>query len=968
LISTRPVDFNRPPLLSVLGALGVLGVLGVPVTSSATAQESTLSIEQWLLLDPTPAHLPAFHDDKDGAFTTKDLLTLDALAPDRIVPRAGEPVRWPNGKSSRWHDTSTDETRLIVSSPASVSTPQIAYAAVYITCGRFTNTKLVLDTEHLLRAWVDGRQVVEKTEATVEAEDGKTEPASREVDVTLPLTQGTHSLLVALARVPKVGPTWTLHARLVTAGAREARPLSASTSPSRPLALRDLLDARTVAGADVSSDGALVAIRYREPAIAAADSWGWFEIRRTRDGALVRTIRGDPVYASFAWSPRGRRFSYVTRNGKKGTLWVSDLDAASARPIIENVEKLGSHRWSADGRTIVYSVAETPKKSEPHEKGVQRMRGLPDRWPTHRDRERLFQVDVESGSRRRLTAGAPGVGLHDFSPDGRHLLFGTRRYHHEARPYSTSTLWELDLQTLVAREILSGPWLASAEYGPGGERLLVLGSPRAFGDAGVHVEEGQIPNDYDTQAFIVDRHGGAAIPITRDFDPEIVEASWSHDDGNIYLRTTEKSFVRLYRFDPKLSGFTRLSTSVDVVSGFSLARGAARLIYHGTSPTHPVKVFALDLEDGGDESRLLSDPNAKRFADIRLGRTESWSFVSTSGTRITGRIHYPPDFDATLEYPMIVYYYGGTSPTARSFGGRYPKSFWAARGYVVYILQPSGATGFGQSFSARHVNNWGKTVAGEIIEGVGKVLDSHEFIDPARVGCIGASYGGFMTMNLITKTDRFAAAISHAGISSLASYWGEGWWGYLYNSVAGASSFPWNRQDLYIGESALFRADRITTPLLLLHGTADTNVPPGESEQMYTALKVLRKEVEYVRFEGEGHWILERAKREIWSETIVAWFDKQLKKEPAGWDHLFPHGKRDDDKPQVRTAGLQSRQSPEVSPGVAKARPDPARIERVAEPLLAPPPRQALGVAAPTPLEPGSPRALGLHGERRNSS
>lgn len=110
------------------------------------------------------------------------------------------------------------------------------------------------------------------------------------------------------------------------------------------------------------------------------------------------------------------------------------------------------------------------------------------------------------------------------------------------------------------------------------------------------------------------------------------------------------------------------------------------------------------------------------------------------------------------------------------------------------------------------MNDWGLTTTDEIIEGTGRFLDAHPFVDRDRVGCIGASYGGFMTMMLATKTDLFAAAISHAGISALTSYWGEGWWGVDYSSVATSGSYPWNRPDLYVEQSPLFHADRVTTP------------------------------------------------------------------------------------------------------------------------------------------------------------
>ena len=145
-----------------------------------------------------------------------------------------------------------------------------------------------------------------------------------------------------------------------------------------------------------------------------------------------------------------------------------------------------------------------------------------------------------------------------------------------------------------------------------------------------------------------------------------------------------------------------------------------------------------------------------------------------------------------------------------------------------------------------------------------------------------------MTMLLQTRTDMFAAAIAHAGISSISSYWGEGYWGYAYSAVATAESYPWNRKDIYIDQSPLFAADKITTPLLLLHGSVDTNVPPGESTQLFTALKVLGREVEYVQIMDQDHHILTYKKRTLWTKTIMAWFDRWLKGQPEWWSDLYP--------------------------------------------------------------------------------
>ena len=231
---------------------------------------------------------------------------------------------------------------------------------------------------------------------------------------------------------------------------------------------------------------------------------------------------------------------------------------------------------------------------------------------------------------------------------------------------------------------------------------------------------------------------------------------------------------------------------------------------------------------------------------IELGKTAPWNFTASDGTVITGKMCLSPDFDPNKKYPLIVYYYGGTTPTTRGIGIPYCAQLFASRDYVVYVIQPSGTIAFGQEFSAHHVNAWRKRTTNDIIEGTKLFCKAHSFVNTKQIGCIGASYGGFMTQYLQTQNDIFAAAVSHASISDVTSYCEEGYWGYSYSSLASANSYPWNARDMYTLQSPLFNADKINTPILFLHGTADTNVPIGESIQMFTALKLLGKPTAFV--------------------------------------------------------------------------------------------------------------------------
>lgn len=126
-------------------------------------------------------------------------------------------------------------------------------------------------------------------------------------------------------------------------------------------------------------------------------------------------------------------------------------------------------------------------------------------------------------------------------------------------------------------------------------------------------------------------------------------------------------------------------------------------------------------------------------------------------------------------------------------------------------------------------------------------------------------------------------------LSCFINYWGCGWWGYAYSGVASAGSFPWNNQRLCVDQSPLYHADKINTPLLLIDGDSDTNVPVSESHSMYTALKLLAKEVDLIEFKGQNHTFNQRSRRLVWWDTILVYFDQHLKDQPQWWDKHYPN-------------------------------------------------------------------------------
>lgn len=389
---------------------------------------------------------------------------------------------------------------------------------------------------------------------------------------------------------------------------------------------------------------------------------------------------------------------------------------------------------------------------------------------------------------------------------------------------------------------------------------------------------------FDYQLFIMDVASREVKPVTKEFNPSVQQMVWS-SDGNIYFTAENRDCVSLYRLNPVNGKFEQLPAGEEVVSGISVAASAPLMAYYGQSAMNPQRLYIYNTRKGREQ--LKEETATEKLAGVKLGECVDWNFLSSRGDTIYGRYYLPPNFDASRKYPMVVNYYGGCSPTSRYFSSRYPHHLYAALGYVVYVVQPGGASGFGQEFGSRHVNSAGEGPADDIIEGTKRFCEEHSFVDAKKIGCIGASYGGFMTQYLQTKTDIFAAAISHAGISDHTSYWGEGYWGYSYSEVSMARSYPWSHKELYVDRSPLYNADKIHTPILFLHGDVDTNVPVGESIQMYTALKLLGRETAMVLVNGQDHHILDYGKYIQWQNTIFAWFAKWLKDDPSWWNYIY---------------------------------------------------------------------------------
>lgn len=653
--------------------------------------------------------------------------------------------------------------------------------------------------------------------------------------------------------------------------------LFAGADVKRHMVLLDNSAGERVSGAYLSPDGKYMLTYYRY-AWSEKDSRSWIVLSETATG---KVINGNMQY--MYWMPKGSRLYYTVQAKEGFDLYIYDPKTGATTLFAKGVPT-NYMTWSPNEDYIIYSGNdEGPKETGP----LRRHLDPDDREEGKRDRSFVKMYDFATGTETALTYGRYSTYLNDLSHDGKKALLSISDYDATKWPFYYSTLLEMDLTTLAVDTLVNHDGaFKSAIYSPDDKRAFILAGPDFADGIGRNIGANAIANDYDMQGFIMDIASRKVEAMTKNFDPSIGNASWNCADGLIYLAAEEGFHNNVYTLDPVKKTFKKLPTQVENTYNFSVGDYENRyMAYTGGGNNYTGRCYLMDLKTG--QNTLIGDPMADSLADVDFGPMEKWSFRNPQGDEIDCRFFLPPGFDETKKYPMIVYYYGGTSPSTSGMTSPYSPQLFAAKDYVVLVINPSGTTGYGQEFSARHVNAWGKRTSDDIIEGVKEFCRQHHYVNDKKIGCIGASYGGFMTQYLVSHTDIFAAAVSHAGISNVTSYWGEGYWGYSYNAVAAAKSYPWNNPDLFTKQSSLFNADKIHTPLLLFHGTADENVPIGESVQLFNALKILGREVEFISVDDQHHFVLDDPHKKLWNATTMAWFAKWLQDDPRWWDALY---------------------------------------------------------------------------------
>ena len=850
------------PMLLWLVASAVVWALPAAAEEAAAASSAPPAV---LLLGPLPSP-PAAAAEGPLAPASELVPELDPLAADPwqsgIVATVGQ-------RSLAWRRAQSDESGRLQLTEAGVY-----WLATRLELARWTELSLELDGGGAAALYLDG---VEQATRSAPAADAA--PADATLEASLEVAAGS-SLVLARVEVgepasvrlaagsdPPADLRWSLDSRHLLTRFAEASKLVAIG----PLA--------------VDADGSHIARRVLRPGRGGAPAEPSLDILAP-DGRVLAASVGGAGASPLAFSPAAQAATLLLseRGDKDSSLLLFDLPSGALRTAVRDEPDLGLVRWSPDGRQLLLASSRGCAADEPDAEAARRRAALREKLPDYNPRPHLHLVDVASGVRLRLTAPGDWV-LDDATFVGAaDTVVYARTVPRVERPWFATELRRLDVTT--GADTLLATFVAGWENrpkrlapDPRGRRVAFVGPPDELGQgkAEHNVHAGAI--------YLLDLEAGSFARIT---PPG--RLSYSDDgllcwtaDGALLATASDGSETRIVRLVEGAAGWTEeiLDSGCEVVDAAAASPSGNAVAYVAASRHRPPALRLLDTSTG--RSLNVESPNDRVVERWVLAPARDASFSGPGGERIDAW-WYPPTgrVQSGDRVPLVLYYYGGATPTLRRFHTTH--QVLAGNGYAVLVINPRGAFGYGQGFADSHVRDWGPRSAADVLAGLDAFLAAQPGVDPERVGIYGGSYGGFMTNYLVSTSDRFAAAVSLFGISDLASYWGGGAWGYTYGDASMAGAVPWKDRELFVDHSPLYRADRIRTPLLLLHGEADSNVPVAESEQLYTALQVLNREVELVTFPGEDHGIASSRERKAEVNTmILEWFDRYLKAQPEAW-------------------------------------------------------------------------------------
>tara|TARA_R110000850_G_scaffold182360_1_gene307789 strand:- start:46170 stop:48212 length:2043 start_codon:yes stop_codon:yes gene_type:complete len=592
---------------------------------------------------------------------------------------------------------------------------------------------------------------------------------------------------------------------------------------------------------------------------------------------------GKQNYSNAKWSPDGKKIAYVSAEEGSSQIFVRWMETGQTASITNLTKSPGNLNWSPDGNQIAFTMfvpSEEPKigkfPAPPQGAEWAKPAKVIDKVNYRSDGNfgfveagfrHLFVVSANGGAARQITFGDFNHSAFSWMPDGKTIIVSANREENAELKPNNSHLYKVNTLTNSIAKITTGkgPY-QNPKVSPDGKKVLFS-----------HYEDKFVGYQL-SKIFHMNPDGSQITEIKHTLDLHLDDYEWAMDSKSLFVKYNKHGKGVLASM--KLNGtITNITSDIGSESygrpyssgSFSIAENG-NYVFTQASTSRPAEL-AVGKYPSKTEAKRITTLNDNFLISKKIGEVEEiWFKSSYDNKQVQGWIIYPPDFDASKKYPLILEIHGGPY---LSYGPHFTPELqlMATQGYVVLYTNPRGSTSYGEEFAAYINNNYPSEDYDDLMSGIDAVI-AKGFINTDRLYITGGSGGGVLTSWSIGKTDRFAAAVVSKPVINwysfaLTSDGGSIYYQYWFNKK------PWEDPDQYLDHSPISLVGNVNTPAMIICGENDYRTPMSESEQYYNALKIQGKEAMLVRIPEASHGITARPSNLIRQVGyIVGWFDK----------------------------------------------------------------------------------------------
>ena len=576
--------------------------------------------------------------------------------------------------------------------------------------------------------------------------------------------------------------------------------------------------------------------------VSAVDGSGARVLTAARDGKPHRE-------RDVAWSPDGREIAFLSDAAQEGQLQIyvarRRRHGARAHPRLRPA-RAPALVTGRQGIAVLYVAGSAQEQGALVARRTRGGRGE-GRGAAHRDRR------AAGGELREVSPADLYIYDYDWSPDGKR--FAAEAVHGSGtNNYWTAELYVVDAASGEARSLWKPPLqIAQPRWSPDGASIGVI--------HGLMSDEGSTGGE----VMLLPAAGGEPRNLTPGFAGSASWIAW-RPAGDVLFTAHADGETMVGTVSPAAAGVTTVWRGPALLTYFSLARDGRAFSAVHESFTEAPEVWAGELGRGRSVTRLNTAVKPP------WGEVKSLHWDS-DGQRVQGWLIAPPHVDPAARHPLVVNVHGGPSSASSP---RWPSRWtgvFPTQGYYVLLPNPR-SYGQGAAFTQGNVKDFGYGDLRDILKGVDAAVAAAP-IDPGRVGMVGWSYGGFMSMWAVTQTTRFKAAVAGAGIVNWQSYYGQNRIDQWMLPFFGASVY--DDPAVYAKSSPITFIKNVKTPTLVLHGDRDSEVPTPQGYEFWHALKTLGVPTQLVVYENEGHAVSQPAHLKDIQVRSVEWFDRYLK-------------------------------------------------------------------------------------------